>query len=361
MTWLWRSRCGQLISLLTFCAAIYFSWSISPFGEELAATLAPNLLLTVTALVSGSILFGQAFRNPKDSRTRLAWLFIAAGVSSCAASESVWLYYKAINQAAPFPSYADAVYLLVYPLMIIGIMMLPFTPFGSQQRLIFGLDLVIVILTGSMLIWYYFIAPPGIQLDPKLSKIIGMLSPIGDLFLLTCIVALIQRDVEKIGQPRLTLLASSLALFVLVLFRQYILMLDNIQMMHRLQKIAINDNLTCLYNRHFFFQSLTNEIERARRYDKQLSIILLDMGDLKTINDTLGHLSGDYALQKTAKVLRDTMRASDIIARFGGDEFIILMPETSKQGAKCAAQKIQVALAQKKDCAVFFDFQCGIS
>ncbi len=100
------------------------------------------------------------------------------------------------------------------------------------------------------------------------------------------------------------------------------------------------DELTGLYNRRYLREYAEHEIKRARRYNSSFSILLLDLDNFKEINDTLGHLKGDLALKKFANILIETIRESDIAARYGGDEFILLLPDTTYKGAFRLAQRI---------------------
>lgn len=93
----------------------------------------------------------------------------------------------------------------------------------------------------------------------------------------------------------------------------------------RLLEFAIKDQLTGLYNRHLFNEIIEREMTRAERDGQAISFIMTDLDDLKHINDTLGHLTGDRMLVETAKLIKDTVRRSDLVFRFGGDEFLVLM------------------------------------
>lgn len=107
------------------------------------------------------------------------------------------------------------------------------------------------------------------------------------------------------------------------------------------EKLASSDPLTGLRNKRYFADRLSSEFERARRYNRPLSLLLLDLDNFKTVNDTHGHTEGDGALLKISQVLVDTLRSTDLLARLGGDEFSIILPETSGDGALVVAERIR--------------------
>jgi two-component system cell cycle response regulator len=100
------------------------------------------------------------------------------------------------------------------------------------------------------------------------------------------------------------------------------------------------DPLTCLFNRRAFETKISEEFERATRYNHALSILLLDIDNFKTINDTYGHHGGDTALIKISESLRQKTRLSDFPARYGGEEFVLILPETDQDNALQVANKI---------------------
>lgn len=108
-----------------------------------------------------------------------------------------------------------------------------------------------------------------------------------------------------------------------------------------LRKLSITDNLTGLYNQRHFTQTLREQIIRAERYNRPLSIILFDMDNLKKYNDTYGHHEGDRALQLTARCAREAIRESDYAFRQGGDEFALLLIETDLQGGIQVAERFR--------------------
>lgn len=107
-----------------------------------------------------------------------------------------------------------------------------------------------------------------------------------------------------------------------------------------LERLAIQDKLTGLYNRRKLDKSLAQEITRAGRYGRPLSIIMLDLDHFKEVNDTHGHPTGDAVLVETAARLRKALRTSDILGRWGGEEFLILCPETGLQATAGLANRL---------------------
>ncbi|MGA1823251.1 MAG: diguanylate cyclase [bacterium] len=105
------------------------------------------------------------------------------------------------------------------------------------------------------------------------------------------------------------------------------------------------DDLTKLFNRRHFFEVAYQEIKRAKRYQRKISLIMLDIDRFKLFNDNYGHLKGDYALKVVARILNSHAREADIVGRFGGDEFLMLLPETDKTGCKILAERIRQKVA----------------
>lgn len=142
-------------------------------------------------------------------------------------------------------------------------------------------------------------------------------------------------------------LFGALILAILVLVRQYTVLRENVRLYTEMERLALTDSLTGLYNRHFFNETLQREINRASRYQHHLVLLLLDVDDFKLVNDTYGHLQGDVVLKMVAEALAEHLRRSDVLARFGGDEFAIILPETDEAGAKLVAEKIRAAVARR--------------
>ena len=106
-------------------------------------------------------------------------------------------------------------------------------------------------------------------------------------------------------------------------------------------RLTTVDGLTQIHNRRYFMEQIDREVSRARRYRRELSVILFDIDHFKNINDTYGHLAGDYVLTQLATVVKGKIRREDLFARYGGEEFAIVLPEIDGPGAVAFAEKIR--------------------
>jgi diguanylate cyclase (GGDEF)-like protein len=123
--------------------------------------------------------------------------------------------------------------------------------------------------------------------------------------------------------------------------------LENARLYEDARKLADRDPLTGFFNHRFLHERLGEEVVRTQRARHPLSVLMLDLDDFKLVNDTFGHLFGDRVLTWTAELIRSTLRASDIPARYGGDEFAIILPETDTQEARSAAERILEAFREQ--------------
>jgi diguanylate cyclase (GGDEF)-like protein len=121
--------------------------------------------------------------------------------------------------------------------------------------------------------------------------------------------------------------------------------LENARLYEEARALADRDRLTGFYNHRYLHERFGEEIVRAQRSRQELSILMLDLDDFKIVNDTFGHLFGDEVLAWTADVIRSALRASDIPARYGGDEFAVLLPDTAHDAALRVADRIREAFA----------------
>jgi polar amino acid transport system substrate-binding protein len=114
-----------------------------------------------------------------------------------------------------------------------------------------------------------------------------------------------------------------------------------------LEKLSTIDSLTQIYNRRFLDKSLKTEYDRAKRYKNLFAFILLDIDDFKLINDTYGHDKGDEVLKTISKLLTENSRTNDIVGRWGGEEFMLICPNSSIDGALEIAKKIRLAIEEE--------------
>jgi diguanylate cyclase (GGDEF)-like protein len=116
------------------------------------------------------------------------------------------------------------------------------------------------------------------------------------------------------------------------------------RMMEKLQKLAVTDGLTTLFNSRHFYTVLELEVDRSNRYKHPLSLLLIDIDHFKGYNDSYGHLEGDKVLVRFSQLLKSCLRTNDSAFRYGGEEFTVILPETSADEARTVAQRIRTEL-----------------
>jgi len=134
---------------------------------------------------------------------------------------------------------------------------------------------------------------------------------------------------------------------LLVIFaQQSTIAIKNARLFAEVQHLAITDPLMGIYNRRYFSVAARREFERARRHQHPLAVIIADLDDFKRINDAYGHPVGDRVLQTVSNVFRGELRSCDLLARYGGEEIIALLPETNHEGAVWVVERLRLILAQ---------------
>ncbi len=183
--------------------------------------------------------------------------------------------------------------------------------------------------------------------DPRITQ-----GPTGSVvaFALTCrgrrVGTLIGLDrVASAREPRL---APAVLRAVRVLLEPAGVALDNALMLKRVEALSVTDDLTNLYNSRYLNLVLRRETKRASRGGRPLSVLFIDLDLFKSVNDTHGHLCGSRALVEAAAVIRGSARETDIVARFGGDEFAVVLPETHAPGAFAVGERIRQRIAGQR-------------
>jgi diguanylate cyclase (GGDEF)-like protein len=116
---------------------------------------------------------------------------------------------------------------------------------------------------------------------------------------------------------------------------------ENVDLHETVQRQAVTDELTGLFNHRRFQEVMAAEVERARRYDAEMGLIMLDIDNFKRVNDTYGHMQGDMVLREVARVLRQSAREIDEPARYGGEEMAVALPQTDLDGAYRFAERVR--------------------
>jgi diguanylate cyclase (GGDEF)-like protein len=157
---------------------------------------------------------------------------------------------------------------------------------------------------------------------------------------------------QKRHSLAITLLTILSAIAIMVFFEKrirYLIVSYEAQIKshtNRLELLSTIDSLTGLYNRFKLDNVFTYELNKARRYKKRFSIIIADLDNFKQVNDNYGHQIGDKVIQELATVLTNNARCTDTVGRWGGEEFLIICPDTDLQGAKRFAEKVRQAVKQ---------------
>ncbi len=135
--------------------------------------------------------------------------------------------------------------------------------------------------------------------------------------------------------------------YLMLIGHQTVTQIENIRLCEKLSSMAVTDVLTDLFNHRYFQEQLSVELLRAQRYKHDISLMMFDVDHFKTYNDRYGHLEGDRVLKQVAAVIRENVRQVDIICRYGGDEFVVILPFTGSRGAKFVAEKIRRSVEER--------------
>ena len=288
---------------LSMTEIVVFCLNSSPTSENesvwrMGIIIAHSVLLFLMALLGGSAFY---FRNHKTNQimkviqhTAIITTLLAGAVITC-------IDQLVTNSISPFIivcSITGAIFLI--------------------RPIYAGITSVI-----TYLIFYYALSLT--QFDPGLllSNRVNGLFAIGVGFCLSCI--LWRTNIVNLQQKHF------------IARQQKELEEKNLQ----LEQLAFFDPLCGVFNRRYFEKHLKQEIARISRYGNESCVAILDIDDFKMINDRYGHPAGDYLLQRTAAIISNHTRNSDILARWGGDEFILLLPNTSLDAGKMVAEKIR--------------------
>src|SRR6185295_6074173 len=153
---------------------------------------------------------------------------------------------------------------------------------------------------------------------------------------------------DRLPSSREPRLAPSMLRQVRVLLEPASVALDNALILKRAEALSVTDDLTHLYNSRYLNMVLRKETKRASRNGRPLSLLFIDLDGFKGVNDTHGHLCGSRALVEAAAVIRSSARETDVVSRFGGDEFALVLPDTGGEGAYAVGERIRDRIAAHK-------------
>ncbi len=150
---------------------------------------------------------------------------------------------------------------------------------------------------------------------------------------------------EKLGYLVIEGLDEEYVQDINILSKRLALSIRRFHLYRGVQQLAITDSLTGTLSRNYCLERLDKELARARKFSFSLSVAMLDLDNFKTYNDKYGHISGDKILKELSLIMRQSLRNVDFIGRYGGEEFLLVMPEASSKGAKFALERIRSQIA----------------
>ena len=132
----------------------------------------------------------------------------------------------------------------------------------------------------------------------------------------------------------------------MILSHQFALSLKRVKLYEEIERIAITDSLTKVHTRRYLLDRLQEELERSKKHKIKMSFLMIDVDYFKKFNDEYGHLTGDQILRSIGGIIRESIREIDIAGRYGGEEFCIVLPDTDKEGALLAGERIRSSIAK---------------
>jgi diguanylate cyclase (GGDEF)-like protein len=184
-------------------------------------------------------------------------------------------------------------------------------------------------------------APPGSGLSAEETALDGFAwFPVETNGRLTGMLAMTGRAVGKMTPETRAFLAQ--------IANQAHIVLENSRLFERVRNLAIRDSLTDLFNHRHIMDLVNHEFERVGRYQNAFSVLMIDLDHFKRINDQHGHPAGDAVLREMALLLRDQLRATDSLGRYGGEEFVAVLPHTGAEESRQTAERIRYQVQQRR-------------
>lgn len=243
------------------------------------------------------------------------------------------------------------VLLTIYPLAILKNVPRPLLPWilytsilvAMLARLKFDLSAHDAQLGNIWTLFYYFICPWILGLSfHRRENIIGILT----LLLIPNLIGLINQELMLMA-AKIDLMIAPLIVFLFYAQHHVDMLIKSLyDHQNKLNHLANRDALTGLFNRRHFFEFANLIIKRAKRSKSSLCLLVFDIDHFKSINDEFGHMAGDAVIRETAKILLETLRETDLIARLGGEEFVALLADADRSTGTLAAERARTALGK---------------
>ena len=270
----------------------------------------------------------------------VSWVFILA-TSTIVAVTGLW----SENHPAIFVllALAGLFVLVVHDL-------LPPTTLGAGKFIVEGsvaitFGTLLIMLTGREQSPFFFVFPlivggAALVVGARVTLTLAAAASLGYL------VALTAGAPDPLGRETVATIGINLTALILLAYVAMVIAREQRRARDAAIRLSTVDPLTGLFNRTFFFTAMEREIARSMRSGRAFCLLMADLDDLKATNDVYGHFIGDLVLRGVGEVVRSSVRRVDVPARYGGDEFVVLLPETDRAGAEVVAEKIRTGVAQ---------------
>jgi diguanylate cyclase (GGDEF)-like protein len=270
----------------------------------------------------------------------VSWVFILA-TSTIVAVTGLW----PDTQAAIFVLLALAgIFVLVFHDL------LPSTALGPAKFVVEGsvaitFATLLIVLTGREASPFFFVFPlivggAALVVSPPVTLALAAVASLGYL------IALTAGAIEPLAPTTIATVSINLTALILLAYVAMVIAREQRRARDAAIRLSTVDPLTGLYNRTFFFAAVDREIARSARSGRGFCLLMMDLDELKAVNDRHGHFIGDRVLRGVGDVIAEGVRRIDIAARYGGDEFVVLLPETEVTGAYVLAEKIRLGVAE---------------